>query len=472
MGTIGVAGGAVRSESVRLALAAAGGGAIRSSCTTPRGRCSQSSWSSACWRRSRSRTGVGSRAIAAAPVTDTVKRAGSDGLVRETLERSELWAVQTPQVFRRAALEHALDVPDEVLAQATDDAWLVERAGGSVVVVPAPRENLKITTHGSTSGDRSELLSRASGRFESRGRCSPTTTSICAPTGVTRPPPSYTSRAPTSSATAKSRPRERGIAELGVSEHVYRFQQALDVWQHPFWREHAIDDLGAYCEFVRERTDLKLGHRGRLRTGHRGPDGQPAWKRTTSTTSLGSVHFLRDESLDMDEYGIWSSGRSAEEIWRRYFQTLGEAARSGLFDILAHPDLVKVWGAERPRPEGDLRRYYELAVEGIAESGIAVEVSTAGLRKRTQELYPAPQLTRDVPRSRRARRALERRAPPADVGADYERGPRVARAQWASPSWRVRARSRRLGADRRGARDEPLSVGSATTVTGSRRADR
>jgi 2-C-methyl-D-erythritol 4-phosphate cytidylyltransferase len=85
-------------------------------------------------------------AIAAAPVTDTIKRAGRDGLVCETLVRSELWAVQTPQVFRRAALERALDVPDEVLAQATDDAWLIERAGGAVAIVPAPRENLKITT--------------------------------------------------------------------------------------------------------------------------------------------------------------------------------------------------------------------------------------------------------------------------------------------------------------------------------------
>jgi 2-C-methyl-D-erythritol 4-phosphate cytidylyltransferase len=84
-------------------------------------------------------------AIAAVPMTDTVKRV-RDGVVSETLERSELWAVQTPQVFRRAALERALDVPDEVLAQATDDAWLVERAGGRVGVVKASSENLKITT--------------------------------------------------------------------------------------------------------------------------------------------------------------------------------------------------------------------------------------------------------------------------------------------------------------------------------------
>ncbi|HEX3432878.1 MAG TPA: 2-C-methyl-D-erythritol 4-phosphate cytidylyltransferase [Solirubrobacteraceae bacterium] len=86
-------------------------------------------------------------AIAAAPVTDTIKRAGREGgAVRETLDRGELWSVQTPQVFRRAALERALDVDDETLARATDDAWLVERAGGRVIVVPSPAENLKVTT--------------------------------------------------------------------------------------------------------------------------------------------------------------------------------------------------------------------------------------------------------------------------------------------------------------------------------------
>jgi 2-C-methyl-D-erythritol 4-phosphate cytidylyltransferase len=84
-------------------------------------------------------------AIAASPVTDTVKRVDGAGAVSETLERSELWAVQTPQVFRRAALERALDVSPQELALATDDAWLVERAGGRVIVVRASEENLKVT---------------------------------------------------------------------------------------------------------------------------------------------------------------------------------------------------------------------------------------------------------------------------------------------------------------------------------------
>jgi 2-C-methyl-D-erythritol 4-phosphate cytidylyltransferase len=84
-------------------------------------------------------------AIAAAPVTDTIKEAAGEEVVR-TLDRSRLWAVQTPQAFDRAALERALAQDDAVLAAATDDASLIEAAGGTVYVVAAPRENLKVTT--------------------------------------------------------------------------------------------------------------------------------------------------------------------------------------------------------------------------------------------------------------------------------------------------------------------------------------
>ena len=85
-------------------------------------------------------------AIAAARLTDTVKEAGGDGRVRRTLDRSLLWAIQTPQVFRADVLRRALDVDEAALAAATDDASLVESAGGSLRVVESPRENLKVTT--------------------------------------------------------------------------------------------------------------------------------------------------------------------------------------------------------------------------------------------------------------------------------------------------------------------------------------
>ena len=85
-------------------------------------------------------------AVAAARMTDTIKEAGPDGRVVRTHDRSRLWAIQTPQAFRAAVLRRALDVPADVLAAATDDAWLVERAGGSVRVIESPPANFKVTT--------------------------------------------------------------------------------------------------------------------------------------------------------------------------------------------------------------------------------------------------------------------------------------------------------------------------------------
>jgi histidinol-phosphatase (PHP family) len=181
---------------------------------------------------------------------------------------------------------------------------------------------------------------------------------------------------------------QAGIAELGVSEHVHRFRQALELWRHPFWEEQAVDDLDAYCEFVRT-TPLRLGIECDFVPG--------AEDRTASILEVrdfdyvvGSVHFLGAEAVDHPGYDAWERSGDADGVWRRYFEALAECARSGLFDILAHPDLVKVWGRGRPLPERDPRHYYEPAVEAIAEAGIAVEVSTAGLRKPVGELYPAP----------------------------------------------------------------------------------
>lgn len=105
-------------------------------------------------------------AIAAAPVTDTIKRvvapeSGSESaraplspygrvkgarVIEETVDRADLWAAHTPQVFRTDALRGALEAPPEVVAAATDEAMLVEAAGGRVLIRPAPAENVKVTT--------------------------------------------------------------------------------------------------------------------------------------------------------------------------------------------------------------------------------------------------------------------------------------------------------------------------------------
>lgn len=179
-----------------------------------------------------------------------------------------------------------------------------------------------------------------------------------------------------------------GVEELGVAEHVHRFAQALELWRHPFWEEQARDDLDAYCEFVRG-AGLKLGIECDFVPGAEERTGALLEARELDY-AVGSVHFLGEAAVDHEGWNVWEGGGDPDEVWRRYFEALAACARSGLFDILAHPDLVKVWGAARPLPERDLRHYYEPAVEAIAASGIAVEVSTAGLRKPVGEIYPAP----------------------------------------------------------------------------------
>jgi 2-C-methyl-D-erythritol 4-phosphate cytidylyltransferase len=140
-GTRGVRGGATRSASVRAALAAAPTAAAVVVHDAARPLVD-----AALFGATLAALAEADCAIAAARVSDTIKEADADGAVTATLDRSRLWAVQTPQAFRRAALERALAVEDDVLARATDDAWLVERAGGSVRIVESSPANFKVTT--------------------------------------------------------------------------------------------------------------------------------------------------------------------------------------------------------------------------------------------------------------------------------------------------------------------------------------
>lgn len=150
-GTVAVAGGQTRSQSVLAALRAAGDADVVVVHDAARPLVTAQLFSDAIALLTRSGADA---VVAAAPVTDTIKQAAYEGhaqgreilRVTATLERSTLWAVQTPQVFRRDVLQRALSAKPELLALATDDAWLVEREGGSVRLLPAPEENFKITT--------------------------------------------------------------------------------------------------------------------------------------------------------------------------------------------------------------------------------------------------------------------------------------------------------------------------------------
>lgn len=103
---------------------------------------------------------------------------------------------------------------------------------------------------------------------------------------------------------------------------------------------------------------------------------------------LGSVHWVDGQAVDQRP-GMWED-LSVEEVWRRYVDALCELTRSGAVDVLAHPDVVKIFG-QRPG-EDELAELHGRIAAAAAEAGVSLEISTAGLRKPVAELYPDPAL--------------------------------------------------------------------------------
>jgi histidinol-phosphatase (PHP family) len=226
------------------------------------------------------------------------------------------------------------------------------------------------------------------------------------------------------------RASERGIDELGFSEHVYRFQEALDVWRHPFWVENAVDRLDDYVEFLLEMRaagyPVKVGLELDYVPGRESElaallEGRPF------DYVIGSVHFIADRAVDHEGYDAWRAS-APDEVWREYFESIAQAAASGLFDVLAHLDLVKVWGTGRPTPAAPATAFYEIAVPRIAEADVAVEVSTAGLRKPVSEMYPSAELLRMCLEAGKPVALSSDAHVPEDVGHAYDRAVEMLRA--------------------------------------------
>lgn len=179
---------------------------------------------------------------------------------------------------------------------------------------------------------------------------------------------------------------ELGLGELGFSDH-NPMPQHFDEWR--MLRE----DLPRYLEEVEKARAAFPQLRIRIGLECDYLTGRESWIEELAAMApwdflIGSVHYISDGwAIDDPQYLKRHAG-NAEEIWTDYWRNYTAAIRSGLFDFVAHPDLPKKFGY---RPEGDLRRFYEPAVAALAESGLAYEINTAGLRKECRELYPAPE---------------------------------------------------------------------------------
>lgn len=176
-----------------------------------------------------------------------------------------------------------------------------------------------------------------------------------------------------------------GVTEYGISDHAPARPEPFDDWRM------LTEELPAYFEWVQAARD-HAGDRLPIRLGLE-CDWLPrceAWIADLASRAdwdylIGSVHYLDRWDFDNPKWlGRWAE-TELEETWSHYWKEYAAMARSGLFDILAHPDLVKKFSY---RPEGDLRRFYEPALEAIASAKCAIEINTAGWHKPCAEQYP------------------------------------------------------------------------------------
>lgn len=236
---------------------------------------------------------------------------------------------------------------------------------------------------------------------------------------------------------------DRGLAAVAVTEHVYRFRAVAGAWDHPYWQAQARWDIDAYVDALGEAQDagfpLLLGLEcDWLGAGQEVIDA--ALEGYPWDVLLGSVHWIPDGALDHPDFLAFDR-LGPDEVWQRYGARYAEAALSGRFDVMTHPDLPKSFG---PAPSEVVRsEAYERIADAVATAGVCVEISTAGLRKAAAEIYPSADLLR---------RFAERDVPivlssdahvPADIGRDFDRAIAAAHEAGYSEVMEFRRRDRR-----------------------------
>jgi len=102
---------------------------------------------------------------------------------------------------------------------------------------------------------------------------------------------------------------------------------------------------------------------------------------------IGSVHYIDGWGFDHPDYSHLFKGKDVDGIYRSYFNLLNRAVESGLFDVVGHLDLVKIWG-HRPL-KYDIKHYVDPLLNTIKAAGMVIEINSAGLRKPVREIYPS-----------------------------------------------------------------------------------
>lgn len=200
-----------------------------------------------------------------------------------------------------------------------------------------------------------------------------------------------------------SQAQSNNVAEIGISEHCNRFTAFEPIMKHlaggddvhPMQRDWILrsfrEDLGEYIEAIEEAKGARLPVKAALEVDYlpgREAEIAAVLSEYPFDYVIGSVHFLGDWGIDISPDIGWPQA-DVDRVYGEYFETMCKAARSGLFDVLAHPDLVKKFGH---RPTKGIDEMYDALALAAKEGDVSVEISSAGLFKPVGEAYPAPAL--------------------------------------------------------------------------------
>ena len=202
---------------------------------------------------------------------------------------------------------------------------------------------------------------------------------------------------------------EAGLSELGFSDHLFMYwlgagqrdpELGMAEWEHDFYIQDVERCRARYRQDITIRlateADYIPGHEQELERILRGYD----WDYV-----IGSVHFVEGWGVDDSRYLSGFAEWDIDALYARYFDLVGAAAETKLFDTIGHADLVKKFGH---RPVADPVAWYAELAARLAHSHVCVEVNTAGLRKPVGEIYPHPHLLR----------AMHDAGVPVTVGSD------------------------------------------------------
>ncbi len=233
--------------------------------------------------------------------------------------------------------------------------------------------------------------------------------------------------------------KSRGISELGITEHAHNFREFKPVYEHLLQKpangdvtttwlhrhfQHSIEEYFELLETARQAGILLKAGLEADYFPHCENEIRSLLRRYNFDFVLGSVHFLGSWGFDWKAELGWP-GRKLDDVYLTYINLMKRMAQSDLFDVLAHLDVIKVFGH---RAKQNLESEWHGLLVLMAQSNLAMEVSTAGLRKPVGEIYPHPALIREAARLNIPITVASDAHTPSDVGDRWEEAVAIARA--------------------------------------------